>query len=542
LGEGSALKFLNNLLVTALSGLTLSCGVAAANDVYIAQSAAGSANGADCADAFVYTYFNTAGNWTSSTPTGTEIGPGTTAHLCGTLTSALTAQGSGTSVSPIKILFDAASAGNITMPAIPSSGAIILTGLSYITVDGNNQTGVIQSTNNGSPQGGYANQVQSQAIYAVNSSNIEVRYLQCVNLYIHTTSADNPTWGAPGPICVNFSGAAGPITIDHNVMHDCAWCNYGYVSAGNGAISMHDNTIYNFDHGLGAGDQNAASVYGPVYFYNNNLYNPSTWDTTSNEFHHDGLHLWAYCADGASYCAGTYFSNVYIYNNWFHGNPGANFNCWIFLEENNDNVWIFNNYLDSSSRTLTAGGGPLYGRGTNITEYNNTYIGTSGQTTSNQGLGGPGITNENNVVCNGPLISISSTDESGHNSTTVSAVGHNYYMSGNTAAFVWEGNFLAFSQFSTWQSESGDKTSGAAGACTLNELNGNLQAGSAAIGFGTNLYSVCNGQPNPGLGALCSDAAGTPRPATGAWDAGAYQYRATNMGPNSPTDLTVLVQ
>ena len=535
---------MKRLWISVLLVLWPSCALVMANDVYFAQAARGSANGTSCANAIAVTYFNTSGSWTSSTPSGTQIGPGTTVHLCGTITSALTAQGSGISGSPITILFDATTSGNISMPAIPSSGAIVLTSLSYITVDGNNQTGVIQSTNNGSPQAGYANQVQSQAIYAPYSSNIEVRYLQCVNLYVHTTSADEPSWGAPGPICVNFSGATGPITIDHNIMHDCAWCTYGYVAAGNGAISVHDNTIYNFDHGLGTGDQNAASVYGPVYFYNNNVYNPSTWDTGNNEFHHDGVHLWAYCADGSSYCSGTYFNNVYIYNNWFHGNPGTNFNCWIFLEENIHNVWIFNNYLDTSGATLSAGGGPLYGRGTNVTEYNNTFIGTSGQSPSNQGLGGPGVTNENNVSCTAPLISISTTDESG-NSTTISTLGHNYYMAGNSNAFVWEGNFLSFSQFSTWQTNSGDSTSAAAATCTVNEPNGTLQSGSPAIGFGTNLYSVCNGQANPGLGALCSDGNGNARPTSGAWDAGAYQYLATNLGTNppaAPTGLTAVAQ
>lgn len=36
-----------------------------ANDIYIAQSAAGSGNGSSCANAYAYSYFNTAGNWTS---------------------------------------------------------------------------------------------------------------------------------------------------------------------------------------------------------------------------------------------------------------------------------------------------------------------------------------------------------------------------------------------------------------------------------------------------------------------------------------------
>ena len=81
---------------------------AMANDIYIAQSAVGGANGADCADAFPVNFFNTAGNWGSAAG---QIGPGTTVHLCGTITfpansTGLTALGSGSSTSPITILFE----------------------------------------------------------------------------------------------------------------------------------------------------------------------------------------------------------------------------------------------------------------------------------------------------------------------------------------------------------------------------------------------------------------------------------------------------
>ena len=83
----------------------------AVNAVYIAQTAAGSANGTSCANAYALTYFNTSGNW-SATPTGTQIGPDTTVHLCGTFTAAaatsgmLAIQGNGTSGHPVTILFD----------------------------------------------------------------------------------------------------------------------------------------------------------------------------------------------------------------------------------------------------------------------------------------------------------------------------------------------------------------------------------------------------------------------------------------------------
>ncbi len=60
--------------------------------------------------------------------------------------------------------------------------------------------------------------------------------------------------------------------------------------------------------------------------------------------------------------------------------------------------------------------------------------------------------------------------------------------------------------------------------------DGSLQSGSAAVGAGTNLSSICSGQANPGLGALCSDKAGNSRPTSGSWDAGAFNSGGGTSG------------
>jgi hypothetical protein len=72
------------------------------------------------------------------------------------------------------------------------------------------------------------------------------------------------------------------------------------------------------------------------------------------------------------------------------------------------------------------------------------------------------------------------------------------------------------------------------------------QPGSALVGVATNLYSICSGAPNPGLGALCSDSSvgntrvPIVRPSTGAWDAGAYVYSAGGA-PQPPKGLVAVV-
>jgi hypothetical protein len=79
--------------------------ICSANDIYLAQSAAGSGNGSSCANARAVSFFNSSGNWGTG---ATQIGPGTTVHLCGHTTTAITTQGNGTANNPIIIDGDGA--------------------------------------------------------------------------------------------------------------------------------------------------------------------------------------------------------------------------------------------------------------------------------------------------------------------------------------------------------------------------------------------------------------------------------------------------
>ena len=71
---------------------------ASATNIYLAQNSAGAASGTACADAFPASFFNSSSNWGSG---ANQIGPGTTVHLCGTITSDLTFQGNGASGNPV---------------------------------------------------------------------------------------------------------------------------------------------------------------------------------------------------------------------------------------------------------------------------------------------------------------------------------------------------------------------------------------------------------------------------------------------------------
>src|SRR3989338_2937505 len=71
---------------------------AASSNIYLSQSAAGSGDGSSCANARAVSFFNASGNWGTG---ATQIVPGTVVHLCGTITTDLTFQGSGASGSQI---------------------------------------------------------------------------------------------------------------------------------------------------------------------------------------------------------------------------------------------------------------------------------------------------------------------------------------------------------------------------------------------------------------------------------------------------------
>lgn len=102
---------------------------------------------------------------------------------------------------------------------------------------------------------------------------------------------------------------------------------------------------------------------------------------------------------------------------------------------------------------------------------------------------------------------------------------------GNT----WQSPLGSTDLFSTWQSYAGEahSTYTASGALGLDDA-GAPEAGSIVIDGGMNLTSLCS-QPN--LAALCCDSSAghtrvpTARPATGAWDVGAFNYVGAGACP-----------
>jgi hypothetical protein len=509
-------------------------------DIYIAQNAAGAANGADCADALPVSWFNNAANWGNGP---TQIGPGTTVHLCGTFTGSagqtlLTFQGSGTSGNVITLKFETNAQLNAPYWS-GSNGAILVPGgTSFIVIDGGTN-GIIQNTDNGSSSAGYHNQQASTMIWAKNCASCEIKNLTLANVYVHTDVNDTVPSGN-SENCINFGGSNW--LIHNNVMHDAGWCLAQQVPQNqtDDNVRVYNNEVYHFGHGTTCGGL-PNGILNNYYFYNNHLHDMFNWGTNSDKYHQDGIHCF-------TTSAGSKTNDLWVYNNIFDGNEG---NCcvtsWIYLE-GSSSIWtdsggrahIFNNFFYGA---LALSNGQLSINGGGVTRgphevYNNTIIGASGSSGScfndRGGQSGSSVILENNAFqgCT-TLISMDAAVSS--LTANNNAYGNS---SGGSNSFAWDTHSNT-SSFATWQSNSAQDANSVANLANSNgnmmDSAGHPQSGSPVIGLGINLTSL-------GILALDNDLAGGARPSAGAWDAGAYQSGAIIARPAPPTGLTATVQ
>lgn len=527
-------------LILATMFVILAAGFSTASNIYIAQNAAGGNTGADCADAHAVAWFNSSSNWGSNTGL---IGPGTTAHLCGTITTALAFQGSGSSSSVITLLFEKGASIQIS-PGASTNGAIGLGANSYILIDGgsgqpcgwNTATDASEGSCNGKvenmlygsvgatcPGGPCTTQPgTSDTLIAATGSNIEIRDLEIGPSYIHTASSNDPN----GTSCVAFSNGSN-WNIHDSKLHDGGWCvNYTYSGGKTYSNwSLLNNELYNNGHMIAVGGAGISTLNG-FNMVGNYCHDMNNWDSSSDYWHNNCIHMF-----GASTTTAT---NVLINNNIAGGNMGNNPTAQFFIEAQSStmtNLWFFNNLvygIPSNGRLLLLN---VCMSGCYVV--NNTLVGsnTSGVTASY--VGGNGSTNtalvgfENNVNSDAFGVIDSETASFG-------TLNHNVY--GVQGNFVWNGSFQT--GFSQWQTTSkGDANSVNSPSGISLDANFKPEVGSPVIGAGTNLTSLCGT-----YSALCSDLAGVARPSSGAWDVGAFQYSGGGSKPNPPTGLSASVQ
>lgn len=513
-----------------------------AANIYIAQGMSGTNSGSDCADAHSVSWFNSPANWGSG---GNQIGPGTTVHLCGVLSSNLSVQGSGTNGAPITILFEA----NAKLSQAAGGPFLTLSNRSYVVVDGGTN-GIIENTNASTT----AQHVSSKGIVALSCNSCEVKNLTIENIYVHSGSGTEIDQTQSN--CIVYSG--NNFAIHDNTMHDAGWCIYLNGSGINNRI--YNNNIYNVDHGIivtpGAQSANA----GPLYIYNNHVHDYANWDNASNGYHHDGIHCYTvpspYPQPAGPPIQGAHWNGLWIYNNLFDGNIGGNATGHIFLEpgvqtdgsatpcmDSTSQVHIFGNVLLSGTTdngTIDIGRASNHPLTTPLDFYNNTVAGGSAASGRAVVFENVNTVNAVNNIVGGANqlwsgISFTNTDHNGYINCPV-GTSYNCWPAGS-------GNMT--NNFNTWKIACAGCDSHAVNSQGnwggVSSSTGALQAGSPMIGAGANLVYAVSGWPAEQINALATDRNGNVRQ-SGNWDIGALSSGAAGSAASAPTGLSATVK
>jgi hypothetical protein len=548
--------------------------------IYITQT--GSATGNCTTSVQTPAFFNNAANWGAG---ANQIGPGTVVLLCGTFTSSvnggnmLTVQGSGTSGNPVVINCDTTCTFNSTGwwgsynndLCTTCTGAITINNVNYITLDGKG-TGVIENMLAGCVQGGgttcdgnvsarclsgACTQVPTTGTIGIHiyGDHIVVRNWTVQKIYVNagsTSDAQNNDTGGVASVGIRLDGCASGtcnIEIANNTISDARRGIGGSASGSTGAASCPGAGVCYHDNKISGGSWpmllNESAASGVVNVYNNeigdigSLYGWKYWQYPDSAYHQSGIFI-----------AGTNSNlTAYVWNNYIHGDlgqgsPSGLLYCtaWGANTVGGCIMTAWNNIIVGTGSALTkdqalGSNEPSLGatQKSNVTAYNNTIVGTAYSyevyTGNNSGSMQPSF--HNNIFAGSGLTWNYNASNGGTYLSSWSADNNDYH---NSTTNRWQYNSDADSTLATWQAASGGDANAVTGDPKL-DANYKPQSGSAAIGLGENLTRLCTGD----LVSLCMDKAGTSRPSSGAWDAGAYQY-APSVSPTQPNGLNGTLQ
>ena len=455
-----------------------------ANAVYIAQNATGAANGSSAAAALPVSYFNSAGNWTSRAPSGTQIGPGSIVHLVGTISTSLTVQGSGAAGNSITILFEP----NAVMSAPNWNGAVITCNRNFIVIDGGSN-GVITATNQNT-----TSQLGSNGISCNTVNTVEIRNLTISNIYNKTTQADLA--GSAG-VGINFLYGSNLSAHDNIISNAGAGIFYTYsITPASSNIQLYRNTISGCNWGIGSGSGGGNAVVDNFQIYNNDITMPGTiWDDPPDNNHHNGMYIWAAQP-------GSKVTNLQIYNNYVHGDAGAHSTAFIYVSANEtgsiaiglEGVLIYNNLIVAT--TAGASNGGIFPSCDGFSVYNNTIV----CTTSAQG-------------------GLAMREYTGNTPGTSGSIQNNILYNWQTTILTTGGvtNLTSSNNLANTNPNFVNGTS-----------NFHLNASSPAINAGVNLFSK-----------FTTDKDGNARPSSGPWSIGAYVFGGSSTPTPTPVPTPV---
>jgi parallel beta-helix repeat protein len=463
-----------------------------------------------------YGYFNTAAKWTTAKPTGTEIGPGTTVHLCGTITAAagvtaLTFQGGGAAGAPVTLLFE--SGAILTAPYWGAGGAIALGANSHVVVNGGSN-GLIEATANGTnlpnqiddTEGIVGNQTPNTA------TDVTVENVTLQNLYVHTCTL-------PVANCTDEHGQdavgidvwqSSDVVIQNNTVSNAKWgIRYSFEGGSYSNVAISGNTLSYVDHGVFATAGGGSGTFNSLSIEGNHVFHMEVWDDVGDQNHHDCFHV--------NSAAGATFDGVSLFDNTCITDPGANGNTCIFSFPDADSegpLTIFNNVCDSSlSSTNFFADGDINLDNVGGTVVNNTLVHPMASVNGGTQPCGVGLRTADNTVQNNVFVYAALPEDLYVAQTGAPAsIDHNDF---SGTPLSWEmPTATYYSTLSSWTTATGYDAHSTTGNANLN-ASYVPQAGSAALDAGVNLTSL-------GIAALDVDAAGNPRPDGGAWTMGAF--------------------
>jgi hypothetical protein len=482
-------------------------------DIFIAQSTQGADSGADCSNAHSAAWFNTSGNWANPKVSG-KIGPGDTAHLCGTITSPLTTQNSGSVGSVITILFE--SGATFSAPTWTVNTGALTVNNNCITIDGG-INGTVEATDNGTTATFGGTKTYNRNIYGVyvkGGSNVTIQNLIIRTIYDRLASSTDCLAVGRG---IQIEGNSSNILLNNNTISDAVLA-ISDVLSNTSNITVSNNTISNAGVGINMAPGNTSSTGSNVNVYGNTVTGGPKWDgtfdsncqidgcssscLTDNHYHQDGMHLFSQGDTG-------WVDSVNVYNNYLQ-DFGTHSTAHIYIEYHGmKNVKIYNNVLVNTGTNYAANGMITIKAADGVKIYNNTLVGAG--TSNNIGIywnSSGGVTSQGGDIQNNIIASVR-TIMGWAVGTTWTADHNDFYNYSDAYAFQDSSN--AFHTYTWWTGQGYD----AHGTIENPQLGSNYKPTSSSpngiTSGGINLSSV-----------FTFDKDFITRPSAGGWSMGAY--------------------
>jgi len=477
-------------------------------NIYISQISQGNDSGTDCNNAHSVNWFDTTVNWGNGVGI---IGPGDTVHVCGTISTTLTIQGSGTAGNPITIYFEKNA--KLSAPIWTGAwwgveGAIQANNVNYIILDGGTN-GVIEATDSGTE----LEQVGSTGIMFSGVSNSEIKNFYIKNMYVRTSTAGEDGGG----VAIRVSSGSNNSIHNNHITETKTAIAYIYPQGGiSKNIKIYNNTISRINWGISLGESDVNAKADNISIYSNDIGDMYNWDDPLDHFHHDGIHAFAMAQ-------GDEVTNLKVFNNYIHGAMGIHVTAMIYTEGNVINPIYFNNILvNTGAHGISNGMIRATSKGR---IYNNTFIDfIHGADMGIDAASDSDIKNNlfygNSITWMAPIAIHQPINANTHSDNNLL-----FNKNGNIEMITFDstgtGHFYSLSDWRTNFNLDIDSINADPLLMNPKLLNGNyhLQASSPAIDSGINLSSYCTGVPE-----LCFDKDGIPRPQGSAWDIGAYEY------------------